>query len=182
MNLVEYKNIALQRLNKTIVDNSKESMRYGCMGLIEETGEIIAELRKPLFKGNFHEKALDIQNIKSELGDLIWYIALVCREYNVNIEELENFEINETHLEPPKREEIIRVAINMGQYTGSIVQECKKIYDENESNEKLTNKMREQYKNINELARLLDITIEEILDENVKKINSRYTEKGEVSR
>lgn len=182
MNLVEYKNIALQRLNKTIANNSKESMRYSCMGLIEETGEIIAELRKPLFKGNFHEKALDIQNIKSELGDLIWYIALMCEEYNVNIEELKKFEITENDVQLPKREELIKVAINMGKFTGQIVQECMGIYNENNGNEELINKMREQYINIYKLARLLNITIEQILDENVKKINSRYSEKGDVSR
>ena len=106
MNLVEYKNVALQRLNKTIANNRKESMSYSCMGLIEETGEIIAELRKPLFKGNFHEKALDIPNIKSELGDLFWYIALMSRDYNIDIAELEKIEVTENELQLPKREEI----------------------------------------------------------------------------
>ena len=182
MNLVEYKNVALKRLNKTIDNNPNESMRYSCMGLIEETGEIIAELRKPLFKGNFHEKALDIPSIKSELGDLIWYMALMCKEYNVNIEELEKFQITENKVQLPKREEIIKVAIYMGKSTGQIVQECMEIYNENKSNKELTDKMREQYKNINELASILGIDMEKILEENVKKINSRYTEKGDVSR
>jgi len=182
MNLIEYKNVALQRLNKTITNNPKESKCYSCMGLIEETGEIIAELRKPLFKGNFHEKTLDIQNIKSELGDLMWYIALICKEYNVNVEEIENFELTEPHLPLPKREQIIQIAINMGQSAGAIIKECKQIYIGNESKEELINKIREQYKNINELARLLDITMEQILNENIKKINSRYDEKGEANR
>lgn len=42
MNLEEYKNIAIQRLNKSISFDQKENMYYACMGLIEETGEIIA--------------------------------------------------------------------------------------------------------------------------------------------
>lgn len=182
MNLVEYKDIALQRLNKTIENNPKESMRYSCMGLIEETGEIVAELRKPLFKGNFHEKVLDIPSIKSELGDLILYMALICKDYNVNIEKLEDFEITENNIQLPKREQIIKVAINMGKTTGKIVQECMAIYNENKSNKELENKMRGQYGNINELANILGIDIQQILDENVKKINSRYNEKGDVSR
>lgn len=182
MNLVEYKDIALKRLNKTIENNPKESMHYSCMGLIEETGEIIAELRKPLFKGNFHEKVLDIPSIKSELGDLIWYMALICKDYNVNIEELEDFEMIENNIQLPKREQIIKVAIDMGKSTGQIVKECMEIYNDNKKNSELTNKMREQYKNINELADILGIDIQQILDENVKKINSRYNEKGDVSR
>ena len=182
MNLVEYKNIALQRLNKSIAENPKESMNYSCMGLIEETGEIIAELRKPLFKGNFHQKTLDIPSIKSELGDLMWYIALICRDYNVDISELENNEISEDNIQLTKREKLIKASINMGKSTGQIVGECIKIYKCNNDNEKLIEKMKEQYANINELVGLLDITIEEVLDENIKKINSRYTEKGDVNR
>lgn len=182
MNLVEYKNIALKRLNKTIADNPNESANYSCMGLIEETGEIIAELRKPLFKGNFHEKALDIQNIKSELGDLIWYIALMCKEYNINIEELENFEPNQNNVQLPKREKLIQAAINMGQATGQIVKECVEVYNKKKNNEELIKEMSEQYKNIKELASLLDISIEQILDENIRKINSRYDDKGDVNR
>ena len=134
MDLLEYKNVALQRLNKTISDNPKESMRYSCMGLIEETGEIVAELRKPLFKGNFHEKALDLHHIKSELGDLIWYIALMCKDYNVNIEDLEKFQTTENNIQLPKREKIIQVAINMGKSTGQIVCECIHIFNEEKSN------------------------------------------------
>lgn len=38
MDLEEYKNNAIQRLNKSIEFNSKERMYYACMGLIEETG------------------------------------------------------------------------------------------------------------------------------------------------
>ena len=182
MNLLEYKNIALQRLNKTIAENTNESMRYSCMGLIEETGEIIAELRKPLFKGNFHEKALDINNIKSELGDLIWYIALMCKDYNVDISEVEKFEITKNKVQLPRREEIIRTAISMGQSTGQIVGECMEIYEKSKNNEELTNKMQELYKYINQLACVLEIDIEQILDENVKKINCRYNDKGDINR
>ena len=183
MNLVEYKDVALKRLNKTIFGDHKESMNYSCMGLIEETGEIIAELRKPLFKGNFHEKTLDIENIKSELGDLIWYIALICKGYNINIEEIEDTDNNKEDDLLPQREQIINVSIEMGQATGNIVEECKKnMENKNESNIELINKISEQYKNVTKLASLLDIAIEQILEENIKKINSRYTEKGDAIR
>ena len=66
MKLEEYKSQAITRLNKSIAHNEKEKMNYACMGLFEETGEVIAEFRKQLFKGNFHEKPLDIEDLKSE--------------------------------------------------------------------------------------------------------------------
>lgn len=184
MNLVEYKNMAVQRLNKTIFDNATESMYYGCMGLIEETGEIIAELRKPLFKGNFHEKELDSQNIKSELGDLMWYLALMCENCNVNIEQLEETKISIDQAEEklPVRERVIQTSINMGQVTGEIVREALKLHRGNGEKSELVKKMTVQYINIKELASFFEITIEQILDENIKKINSRYNEKGDVNR
>lgn len=181
MNIEEYKSIALQRLNKSIAFDQKENMYYACMGLIEETGEIIAELRKPLFKGNFHEKALDIEEIKSELGDLMWYISLICKNANIDMNQLKNYKVDDDK-QISNREKIIQIAINMGQVAGQIVEEYLKLHNENNTNEELTEKISKQYENICELAQKLDMTIDEILNENLRKINSRYNEKGEATR
>lgn len=182
MNLEEYKNIALQRLNKSIVSNQKENMYYACMGLVEETGEIIAELRKTLFKGNFHEKTLDVEEIKSELGDLIWYISLICKNTNIDMNQLSNYKVNEYDTQISKREKIIKISINMGQVTGQIVEEYLKLHTKNNGDEELNKKISSQYENICELAEQLNMTIDEILNENLRKINSRYNEKGEATR
>ena len=45
MKLREYQEKALKRLNPFIANKDKESMRFACMGLLEESGEVIAELR-----------------------------------------------------------------------------------------------------------------------------------------
>lgn len=182
MNLEEYKNIAIQRLNKSIAFDQKENMYYACMGLIEETGEIIAELRKPLFKGNFHEKVLDAEEIKSELGDLMWYISLICKNANIDMNQLKDYKTDEDNMQLSKREKIIQIAINMGQIAGQIVEEYLNLYTINKCNERLIEKIGKQYENIFQLANQLDMTIDEILDENLRKVNSRYNEKGEATR
>lgn len=182
MNLEEYKSIAVQRLNKSIAFDQKENMYYACMGLIEETGEIVAELRKPLFKGNFHEKVLDTKEIKSELGDLMWYISLICKNANIDMNQLKDYKTNKDNAQLSKREKIIQIAINMGQMAGQIVEEYQKLYNENKGKEELIEKISEQYENICNLANQLDMTIDEILEENLRKINSRYNEKGEATR
>ena len=86
MEIEEYQNEAFKRLNPAIANNPKECMNYTCMGVIEETGEIIAELRKAFYKGNFHEKNLDKIEIAKECGDLIWYLLLICKNRGINIE------------------------------------------------------------------------------------------------
>lgn len=178
MNLEEYKNEALKRLNKSIAFDQKENMYYACMGLIEETGEVVAELRKPLFKGNFHEKSLDKEEIKSELGDLMWYISLICKNANIDMNQLKEYKIDE-NTQISKREELIQIGINMGQVAGQIVEEYMKVYAKNNNKEELIQKINKQYENICELADKFNMTIDEILCENIRKVNHRYNEKGE---
>lgn len=176
MNLEEYKEKAITRLNKTIENSSKEKMNYACMGLIEETGEVIAEFRKPLFKGNFHEKPLDMQEIKSELGDLLWYIALICKNVNINIGQLQK-EVAESNLS--KREALIQLSIKIGTQSGKIVEEYQNFNKEETQKENLKLEIDKQCENIFELSKLVNIEFDEILKENLNKINSRYNEKGE---
>ena len=52
---------------------------------------------------------------------------------------------------------------------------------ENKTDEEIE-KIGKQYENIFQLANQLDMTIDEILDENLRKVNSRYNEKGEATR
>ena len=180
MELEEYQKIALQRLNKSIAFDQKENMYYACMGIIEETGEIIAELRKTLFKGNFHEKAFNVKEIESELGDLLWYISLICKNANIDIKQLKNYKENDKVVS--KREKLIQISIKMGQYAGEIVDEYQKVFAGEKDNNELLEKIEKQFLSICELAKELDITIDEILDINIKKINSRYNKNGESTR
>lgn len=179
MKLEEYKERAIQRLNKSIAFDEKENMYYACMGLVEETGEIVAELRKPLFKGNFHEKALDIEGIKSELGDLMWYIALICKNTNIDMNQLQEYKKDECR---NKREKLIQTVIEIGQTSGKIVQEYQKIYESETDKSELIEKIENQYNNICKLAEDLNLTIDDILNENIRKISSRYNEKGEANK
>ena len=177
MELEEYKNQAITRLNKSIANNEKEKKNYASMGLIEETGEVIAEFRKPLFKGNFHEKPLDIEEIKSELGDLIWYISLICKNVDIDMNQFKPIDNNKKALNT--REKIIEIAIKMGEQTGKIVEEYGKIDIQKSEKDKLINEIEKQYQNICELIAQIDINLDDILNENIRKINSRYDEKGE---
>ena len=177
MKLEEYKSQAITRLNKSIAHNEKEKMNYACMGLFEETGEVIAEFRKPLFKCNFHEKPLDIEDIKSELGDLMWYLALICKNTDIDMNQFKAIYNDKEKIN--KREKIIQIALKMGKQTGKIIEEYEKVYIQKTEKEELISEIQKQYNNICELVNQIDINIDDILNENIRKINSRYNEKGE---
>ena len=60
-----------------------------CMGLAGETGEVIDYLKKVGFQGH----TLDIEKLKSELGDLMWYFAMLCNFFNIKFEDVLNANI-----------------------------------------------------------------------------------------
>lgn len=61
---------------------------HASMGIDTEGGELTDSLKKYFFYG----KEIDIINLKEEIGDLLWYIAILCDELKISFEEI--MEIN----------------------------------------------------------------------------------------
>ena len=61
---------------------------HGAIGCCTEAGELLDAVKKAMFYG----KPLDSVNLKEEIGDLFWYIALICDELGVSFEEI--FQMN----------------------------------------------------------------------------------------
>ena len=57
---------------------------HSAMGICTEAGELMDALKKFIFYG----KDLDVVNIKEELGDLNWYVALMCNNLNISLEDI----------------------------------------------------------------------------------------------
>lgn len=68
------------RLNE---DGTKRLLHAG-IGLATEAGEFLDSLKKHIFYG----KELDRVNLKEEMGDLFWYMAIACHELGVEFEPL----------------------------------------------------------------------------------------------
>lgn len=57
---------------------------HASLGLSSEAGEISDQLKKHLYYGSI----LDEVNLVEELGDLMFYVAMVCRALDVSLEEV----------------------------------------------------------------------------------------------
>lgn len=58
---------------------------HAAFGLAGEVGELIDPVKKAMFYG----KPLDVENLREEAGDLLWYIAgPLCRALGCTLEEL----------------------------------------------------------------------------------------------
>ena len=56
----------------------------GCLGLSGETGEFNDMVKKWIF----HEKPLDVEHAKKELGDVFWYLAMICDSFGWSMNDI----------------------------------------------------------------------------------------------
>ena len=56
---------------------------HASIGLSTESGELLDQIKKHLFYG----KELDMQNIKEEIGDMLWYVAILCDAAEYSMEQ-----------------------------------------------------------------------------------------------
>lgn len=55
-----------------------------CLGLSGEVGEFNDIIKKWIF----HEKPLDTEHLKKELGDVMWYVAMMCESFGWELDEI----------------------------------------------------------------------------------------------
>jgi len=79
MSLNEYQKLA----QKTAIYKSTHSVLYPALGLAGEAGEVANKVKKMLRDGNF-----DRQAVADEVGDVLWYVAALCRDLNVDLNDL----------------------------------------------------------------------------------------------
>lgn len=56
----------------------------GVLGLTGEAGEV-ADLVK---KGIFREKGIDMEHLKKECGDVLWYLAQICHSIGITLDDV----------------------------------------------------------------------------------------------
>ena len=71
---------AANRLN----DIQIARLMHGVMGISTEGAELLDAFKKHIFYG----KELDVVNIKEEIGDIVWYLGIICDELNITFEEV----------------------------------------------------------------------------------------------
>ena len=70
----------------------------GALGLTGEAGEV-SDLIK---KGIFHEKGIDLEHLKKELGDCAWYLAMICDACGFTLDDVMQTNIDKLKARYPK--------------------------------------------------------------------------------
>lgn len=118
MNGKEYQNLAMRtsdgnatlRLENVVDCNDLMVCDVGgilnaCLGLSGEVGEFNDIIKKWIF----HEKELNIEHLKKELGDIMWYIAMMCHSLNWDLDEIMKMNIDKLQARYPDGFDIDRV-------------------------------------------------------------------------
>lgn len=72
----------LQEARRTLSTN-EDILGHMVIGLSTEAGELLDAYKKHKFYG----RDLDEQNIKEEIGDLMWYLIQLCEEVGYSLDE-----------------------------------------------------------------------------------------------
>ena len=85
MTLDEYQQLALRT---AAVKAKKNELFHLLLGLIGETGEIAEKFKKLVRDNNSDASAVDTDDLARELGDVLWYVAVLADYFDLKLEEV----------------------------------------------------------------------------------------------
>ena len=86
MTFDEYQKMALTT-NLSKQDQLQELMQQ-VLGLGDEAGEVQAIFKKWIRDNNADIELLDTQNVAKELGDILWYIAVIAHDLGISFDDI----------------------------------------------------------------------------------------------
>ena len=91
------------------VDNCLSGIDIGgvfnaCFGLSGEVGEMNDMIKKWVF----HEKDLDVIHLKKELGDVMWYVAMMCQSMDWNLDDILQMNVDKLKARYPEGFDVIK--------------------------------------------------------------------------
>lgn len=118
MNGVEYQQLAMRtndgkssyRLAKALMSAENNSnidfggFMMACLGLSGEVGEFNDTMKKVVF----HEAEFDEEHLKKELGDICWYVAMMCESFGWSLDEILEMNVNKLKKRYPEGFDVYR--------------------------------------------------------------------------
>ncbi len=66
------------------IDEKEVRLLHGAMGLASEAGEFLSPIKAHIYYG----RELDKTHLKEEIGDVMWYLAILCDELGIGFDEI----------------------------------------------------------------------------------------------
>jgi NTP pyrophosphatase (non-canonical NTP hydrolase) len=75
-----------RRCEKTAIYPREAATSYCTLGLVSEAGEVAGKMKKYI-RGDYGYDAMML-SVRSELGDVLWYVAMLAKEIGVPLESI----------------------------------------------------------------------------------------------
>jgi NTP pyrophosphatase (non-canonical NTP hydrolase) len=85
MNLDDYQQLALRTASPK---DKKDEIFHLVLGLVGEAGEIAEKSKKIVRDQKSDFSKLDLDDLKKELGDVLWYVAVLADYFDISLEEI----------------------------------------------------------------------------------------------
>jgi NTP pyrophosphatase (non-canonical NTP hydrolase) len=94
MDFIEYQ----KQAQSTAVYPAAAKVVYPALGLANEAGEVLGKIKKIIRDkgGNFEDQG-SREEISSELGDVLWYIATLCNDLDLDMDDVATHNIMKLH-------------------------------------------------------------------------------------
>lgn len=135
-------------------------LEHAALGIVSEVGEINDQVKRHIIYG----KPLDKVNIAEEIGDVLWYVALLCTRADIPF-----IFINYDLVEKP----LARCALRMAEYAGMIACEVE-VTRSRGSFVKPLYATHDLLHELKSMAHLVGYSIEEVMYLNIAKLEKRY--------
>jgi NTP pyrophosphatase (non-canonical NTP hydrolase) len=144
----------------------EHDIRHAVMGFITESAELVDAMKKQHAYG----KPLDFVNLREEVGDIMWYLPLMCRGLGIALRDLAGADLFDDYKESSwcaERHESDALAFMLVRTAAMAT--------ERQANHGLAAAVILSV--INRLARPIGATLEQIATLNIAKLQKRYPDK-----
>lgn len=166
MNFNEYQELSKRTANP----HANEIYNYA-MGLAGESGELIDIFKKAMFHGH----ALKQLQILKEAGDVLWYTTQLMRILEIKIDNVfEKVDKQYAGLnikEQYEKKHVLICCLNLSDTVGMINGH---VDAERFTKQQLEGLFANIFRNLYFLGAVIDLTLEEIAEANIKKLKDRY--------
>ncbi len=160
MDLSTYQELA--KRTATHPDPNADMYELMALGLIGETGEVVDLIKKH----KYHNVPIDVEKLKKEVGDCLWYLANGLTLCYVDLGMLVSYYID---TEP----DLIHMALICGEIADSL---CDKTLDQ------YTAFPRSYLAQLHKVSMMFGFTLGEAADCNIEKLKRRYPDGFDLGR
>jgi len=68
--------------------NANNELFHLLLGLCGESGEIAEKMKKIIRDQNSDFSQLDVEDIKKELGDVLWHVAILAKYFDISLDDV----------------------------------------------------------------------------------------------